>query len=94
MVQVRYQTDSAAGRAVLAKLATVNSLWNKAIPILERELSAKLGRTVKLLSGNYVKQSKGVVSYHGAVPIPGATYLQRKGYDAVKGEFYVWVVIK
>lgn len=94
LVQIRYQTDNAAARAVFAKLALTNSIWNKAVPIIEAELSKKLGRSVRLLAGNYVKQRAGVVSGHGTLPLPGYVYLPRKGWDSKTGEFFVWVILK
>lgn len=93
-MRVEYQATNPAARAILSKLAATNTIYDKVRPTLEKEVSAKLGRPVVLLAGNFVKQKKGVVSYHGSVPMPGAVFLARKGYDAKTGIFYMWVVVK
>lgn len=94
LVQVRYQATHPNARTLLKKVAELNGTWNKYKTAMEAELAKALGRKVLLLNGNYVKQSKGVVSYHGPVKIPGAVYLQRKGYDTRTNTFWLWVIVK
>lgn len=86
---------NAAVKAILAKTAALNSIWDSRLkPEVQKAMSARLGRPVVLLNGNWVKQKKGVVSYHGAVPMPGATFMQRKSYDPKTGVFRLWMVVK
>lgn len=94
LCQVRYQATHPNARALLRKVAELNGTWNKYRAAMEGELSKSMGRPVVLLAGNYVKQAKGVVSYHGPVKIPGSQYLQRKGYDTRTNTFWLWVIIK
>lgn len=95
LVKLVFSSTNPAGIAFLKKLGDLNTTWNNLVkPKIEAELSAKTGRKVILLNGNYIKQKKGVVSYHGALPIPGAVFMPRKGFDAKTNSFYLWVVIK
>lgn len=92
---LEYTATNAAMRAILAKLAAANSIWDSKIkPEVQKAASAQLGRPVVLLNGNYTIQKKGVVTYHGAVPLPGAKYMPRKTWDSSTGKFRFWVVVK
>lgn len=95
LLRVDYHATNPVIKAALAKLGTLNSTWDRLRPTIEKELSAELKRPVVLLAGNYVKQKAGVVTYHGANPL-GAKFIPggRKGWDAKKGVFHVWVVVK
>lgn len=92
---VELHAGNAAVRAIFAKAVALNSIWDSRLkPEIQKAMSAKLGRQVVLLNGNYVKQKKGVVSYHGALPMPGAVFLSRKTYDAKTGTLRIWLVVK
>lgn len=94
LMRVEIHAPNAAIAAVLEKIALLNTLWSKAIPIIESEMSAKLGRRVVLLTGSYIKQSKGQVQHVSTIPAPGHVYYARKGYDPTTKTFWVWVVVK
>jgi len=95
-MRVEIHAPTPAIAAILQKVALLNTAWSKAMPLIEAEMSAKLGRKVVLLTGSYVKQKKGqVIAVSTVKPLlPGYIYLQRKGWDAATQIFYVWVVVK
>ena len=94
LMRVDIHAPNAPIAAILAKVAALNNLWNRAIPLIEGGMSAELGKRVVLLTGSYVKQLKGVVQHVSSVPAPGHVYLQRKGYDPNTKTFWVWLVVK
>lgn len=95
LVQLRLQSSNPAAKAIFAKVAELNTTWNTCKALIEKGLSAAVKRQVVLLSGNYVRQKAGVVSYHGSSALLGK-YIEggRKGYDAKTGTFWLWVIVK
>lgn len=98
LVCVTFTATQPQVKAVLAKVGELNSTWDASLKgIVEKAVSEKLGRPVVLLRGNYVTQKKGVVSYHGAVKLPGSAYIEggRKGWQKMgSNTFHLWMVLK
>ncbi|MFB9994480.1 hypothetical protein ACFFLM_21215 [Deinococcus oregonensis] len=96
LVNLTIHAQDAKQRAILAKIATLERTWNAFRGLLESEISKSVGRPVKLLAGNYVRQSKGVVSYHGSVKMPGSSFIVggRKSFNSATGVFSLWVIFK
>lgn len=109
LVCLEYHATHPVARAVCAGLAAAKGLWDNGLlgkpaikAVVQEEATAYIRRELKdparsvvLLSGNYVKQSKGVVSYHGTNPLKGSFIPGgRKSWNPTTGVFRMWAVIK